>query len=123
TIVVEHSGFTKLTQKNVTLTVGTSLSLPLTLSVAGQALTVTVTSETAILQTTRSQVSSTVNDVAIENLPTNGRNFINFALLTPGVTLDVRGGDISFAGQRGTLNSLIVDGSDNDNTFFGQSLG
>ena len=123
TIVVAHSGFTKLTQKNVTLTVGARLSLPLTLSVAGQALTVTVTSETPILETTRSQVSSTVNDVAIENLPTNGRNFINFALLTPGVTLDVRGGDISFAGQRGTLNSLIVDGSDNNNTFFGQSLG
>jgi len=40
-------------------------------------------------------------------------------LLTPGVTLDVRGGDISFAGQRGTLNSLIVDGSDDNNTFFG----
>jgi len=64
-----------------------------------------------------------VNDVAIENLPTNGRNFINFVLLTPGVTLDVRGGDISFAGQRGTLNSLVVDGSDNNNTFFGQSVG
>src|SRR5205823_5855559 len=48
---------------------------------------------------------------------------INFRSLTPGVTLDVRGGDISFAGQRGTLNSLIVDGSDNNNTFFGQSIG
>jgi len=47
----------------------------------------------------------------------------HFVLLTPGVTLDVRGGDISFAGQRGTLNSLIVDGSDDNNTFFGQSVG
>jgi Carboxypeptidase regulatory-like domain/TonB dependent receptor len=123
TIEVEHSGFAKLTQKNVTLTVGAHLNLSLTLSVAGQTQAVTVTGETPILETTRSQVSSTVNDSAIENLPTNGRNFINFALLTPGVTLDVRGGDISFAGQRGTLNSLIVDGSDNNNTFFGQSLG
>jgi outer membrane receptor protein involved in Fe transport len=123
TIEVEHSGFGKFTQKNVTLTVGARLNLSLTLSVAGQASAVTVTSETPILETTRSQVSSTVNDAAVENLPTNGRNFINFALLTPGVTLDVRGGDISFAGQRGTLNSLIVDGSDNNNTFFGQSVG
>jgi hypothetical protein len=53
----------------------------------------------------------------------NGRNFIDFALLTPGVTRDTRTGDISFAGQRGTLNSLVVDGADNNNTFFGQSLG
>lgn len=123
TIEVEHSGFAKLTQKNVTLTVGARVNLSLALSVAGQSQAVTVTGEPPILETTRSQVSSTVNDVAVENLPTNGRNFINFALLTPGVTLDVRGGDISFAGQRGTLNSLIVDGSDNNNTFFGQSVG
>ena len=32
-------------------------------------------------------------------------------------------GDISFAGQRGTLNSLVIDGADNNNTFFGQTLG
>src|SRR5437660_5932444 len=123
TIEVEHPGFAKLTQKNVTVSVGARLNVNLSLSVAGQTQSVTVTDEPPIVETTRSQVSSSVNDVAIENLPTNGRNFINFALLTPGVTLDVRGGDISFAGQRGTLNSLIVDGSDNNNTFFGQSVG
>ena len=59
----------------------------------------------------------------IENLPVNGRNFIDFVLTTPGVVKDVRVGDISFAGQRGTLNSLVIDGANNDNTFFGQSLG
>ena len=122
-IEAEHRGFTKLMQKDVQLTVGARLNLTLAMAVAGQSQSVTVTSETPIVETTRSQVSSSVDDVAIENLPTNGRNFINFALLTPGVTLDIRGGDISFAGQRGTLNSLIVDGSDNNNTFFGQSDG
>ena len=123
TIKVEHPGFANLTQKNVALSVGGRLNLNLSLSVAGQTQSVTVTDEPPIVETTRSQVSSAVNDVAVENLPTNGRNFINFVLLTPGVTLDVRGGDISFAGQRGTLNSLIVDGSDTNNTFFGQSVG
>ena len=123
TIEVEHPGFAKLTQKNITLSVGARLNLNLSLSVAGQTLSVTITDEPPLVETTRSQVSSAVNAVAIENLPTNGRNFINFVLLTPGVTLDVRGGDISFAGQRGTLNSLIVDGSDDNNTFFGQSVG
>ncbi len=123
TVEVEHAGFSKLTRKEITLTVGARLNLSLALSVAGRGESVTVTGETPLVETTRSQVSATVNDTLVENLPTNGRNFINFALLTPGVTLDVRGGDISFAGQRGTLNSLIVDGSDNNNTFFGQSLG
>jgi outer membrane receptor protein involved in Fe transport len=123
TVEVEHAGFSKLTRKGIQLTVGARLNLALALSVAGHGESVTVTGETPLVETTRSQVSSAVNDVAIENLPTNGRNFINFVLLTPGVTLDVRGGDISFAGQRGTLNSLIVDGSDDNNTFFGQSVG
>src|SRR6266852_5081197 len=123
TIEVEHKGFATVTQKDIKLTVGARLNLTLAMAIAGQAQTVTVTSETPIVETSRSQVSSTVNDAAIQGLPTNGRNFINFVLLTPGVTLDVRGGDISFAGQRGTLNSLIVDGADNNNTFFGQSLG
>src|SRR5207247_10615234 len=123
TIEVEHPCFAKLTQKNIELSVGARLNLSISLSVAGQTQSVTVTDEPPIVETTRSQVSSSVNDVAIENLPTNGRNFINFALLTPGVTLDIRGGDISFAGQSGTLNCLIVDGSDNNNTFFGQSGG
>jgi hypothetical protein len=68
-------------------------------------------------------MSSVVNAATVENLPVNGRNFIDFVLLTPGVTRDVRSGDISFAGQRGTLNSLVVDGADNNNTFFGQALG
>ena len=123
TIVIEHPGFGTITQKDVQLTVGARLNLTFTLSVATQAQSVTITAETPMLETSRSQVTATVNDVAVQNLPTNGRNFINFTLLTPGVTLDTRTGDISFAGQRGTLNSLLVDGADNNNTFFGQSLG
>src|SRR5947207_2011942 len=68
-------------------------------------------------------MSDTVGDRQIANLPTNGRNFLDFTLLTPGVVRDVRGGDLSFAGQHGTLNSLTVDGTDNNNNFFGQTLG
>lgn len=59
----------------------------------------------------------------MSNLPANGRNFMDFVLLVPGVTRDVRTGELSFAGQRGVLNSLTVDGFDNNNTFFAQTTG
>ena len=75
-----------------------------------------------MIETTKTQVDSVVDERSIENLPANGRNFIDFVLTTPGVVKDnFRVGDIVFAGQRGTLNSLVVDGSDNNNTFFGQA--
>ncbi|HKV29215.1 MAG TPA: carboxypeptidase-like regulatory domain-containing protein, partial [Candidatus Acidoferrales bacterium] len=123
TVVAEKSGFATITQENVIVTVGSRITLNLLMPVAGQQSTVTVSGEAPIVETTKSEVNATVNERAIADLPVNGRNFINFVLLTPGVTTDNRGGDISFAGQRGTLNSLVVDGSDNNNTFFGQTLG
>ena len=123
TVVAEKSGFAKVTQENTIVTVGARVTLNLSMPLASQKSTVTVSAEAPIVEITKSAVNSTVNERAIADLPTNGRNFINFVLLTPGVTTDNRGGDISFAGQRGTLNSLIVDGSDNNNTFFGQTLG
>jgi outer membrane receptor protein involved in Fe transport len=119
----ELAGFTAFRQTDVVLTVGQTLSLRIEMRVAALAETINVSGATPVIETSRSQVSSTVNEVAVANLPVNGRNFIDFALLTPGVTRDVRTGDISFAGQRGTLNSLVVDGADNNNTFFGQTLG
>ncbi len=85
--------------------------------------TVAITAEPPTVETTRTSVSTTINERAIQNLPINGRNFQDFATLSPGVIRDPRGGDLSVGGQRGTLNSLQVDGVDNNNTFFGQALG
>jgi hypothetical protein len=93
------------------------------MSVSAVAESITVSGVTPIIETSRSQVSSTVDEIAVQRLPVNGRNFLDFALLTPGVTRDTRSGDLSFAGQRGTLNSLVVDGADSNNTFFGQAAG
>ena len=122
-VAAELSGFTSQKQQSISVTVGSTITLRIQMPVASVAETVTVTSTAPIIETTRTQVSDTVSEVQVKNLPVNGRNFINFALLTPGVTTDVRTGDISFAGQRGTLNSLVVDGADDNNTFFGQTIG
>ena len=121
-VAAEMSGFSPTRVPEVTVSVGGDVTLTLKLAMA-TASSVLVTAETPLVETTRSQSSSVVNETSISNLPTNGRNFIDFVLTTPGVSKDPRLGDISFAGQRGTLNSLVIDGANNDNTFFGQALG
>jgi outer membrane receptor protein involved in Fe transport len=117
------SGFATTRRPSLTLTIGQNLAVDFALKVAGTQEEVTVTAEAPVIEATRTHQASTVGERAVSNLPVNGRNFIDFVLTTPGVARDVRGGDISFAGQRGTLNSLVIDGADNNNTFFGQTLG
>jgi hypothetical protein len=85
---------------------------------------VTIAAEGTGVETERSQTATAVNSESVAGLPINGRNFLDFTLLTPGVVRDpTRTGDLSFGGQRGTANSLQVDGSDANNVFFGQSVG
>src|SRR5206468_2467476 len=122
-VSAEGPGFSTFQRTGVELTVGQTVTMNIQLVVAGTAQAVSVTEDVPLVEITRTQVSSTVDDRAVANLPVNGRNFIDFVLLTPGVTRDVRAGDISFAGQRGTMNSLVIDGADNNNTFFGQTTG
>ena len=117
-------GFSKATYANVVVTVGSKISLQVDLKVSGQTNVVDVLAEGVAVETTRSSVSTTVDEKAIDNLPVNGRSFLDFATLTPGVIRDPnRTGDLSVGGQKGTLNSLQIDGTSNDNTFFGQTLG
>jgi outer membrane receptor protein involved in Fe transport len=120
----ELSGFSGAKVANVVVSIGGDSNVRLVLEPAGVQAAVTVSSEAPLIETSKSAVDSVVGQQMIENLPTNGRNFIDFVLTTPGVVKDnFRVGDISFAGQRGTLNSLVVDGADNNNTFFGQATG
>src|SRR3954470_16398347 len=127
TVKATLPGFQAFEARDLTLTIGQTVTVRIELRLGNVSESVTVSvpisASTPSVETTRSQMSATISEVAIANLPVNGRNFIDFALLTPGVTLDNRTGDISFAGQRGTMNSLVVDGADNNNTFFGQTLG
>jgi outer membrane receptor protein involved in Fe transport len=115
-------GFATTRLKDLTLTIGQTLDADLKMRAAASE-EIVVTAEAPVLDRERSAQASTVGPRAVASLPVNGRNFIDFVLITPGVTRDVRQGDISFAGQRGTLNSLVVDGADDNNTFFGQALG
>ncbi|HEY0461449.1 MAG TPA: TonB-dependent receptor [Pyrinomonadaceae bacterium] len=117
-------GFNPATYDNVPVTVGGKTALDISLTVGTDPTYVDVQAEGATIETTRTSVSSTVDERRVSNLPTNGRNFLDFATLTPGIVRDpTRAGDLAVGGQKGTLNSLQIDGTSSDNTFFGQSSG
>lgn len=123
TVRATATGFATTEAKDVTVTVGSRTPLDLSVTVGGASGSVTITSEPPVVETSRTSIATTINQRSIDNLPINGRNFQDFATLSPGVIRDPRGGDLSVGGQRGTFNSLQVDGVDNNNTFFGQALG
>ncbi|HEY6232126.1 MAG TPA: TonB-dependent receptor [Pyrinomonadaceae bacterium] len=123
TVRASASGFATTEAKDVTVTVGSRTPLDLAVSVGGASGSVTITSEPPVVETSRSSMATTINQQSIDNLPINGRNLQDFSTLSPGVIRDPRGGDLSVGGQRGTFNSVQVDGVDNNNTFFGQALG
>lgn len=122
-ITAKKQGFSDVMVGPVRVGVGQSITLELRLAVGTAATQVQVEAGAAAVETTRTSVATSVDNSQISNLGLNGRDFLKFLLLTPGVTTDVRTGDLSFGGLRGTLNNLQVDGSDNNNNFYGQAVG
>jgi outer membrane receptor protein involved in Fe transport len=119
-----NGGFAASTYENVQVTIGAKNSLDIVLSAGGSVNVVDVNAIGEGVETTRTSISTTVEERRVINLPTNGRNFLDFVTLTPGIVRDpTRQGDLAVGGQRGTFNSLQIDGVSNDNTFFGQSTG
>ena len=121
-VKVEANGFTAV-NKQLTITVGQALELPVTLEVAGVSAQVHVGSEVPLIETVRTQITETIRPREITDLPLNGRNYLDLALLVPGVsptntgsnqrfaeTSAVPGQGISVAGQRNLYNSFILDG-------------
>ncbi len=114
--------------RTLTLTVGAAFDVPVALAVAGVGATVDVVGEATVLEAARSQIAGTVQRAELQSLPMNGRNFLDLALLIPGVsptntnstqlfaeTSAVPGQGISVSSQRNLSNNFIVDGlSSND---------
>jgi len=112
---------------SVVLTVGESASFDPLLQLKGMQQTVTVSTETAPIETTKTEVSDTVDQRRINNLPINGRNYINFTLTNSQTTRDVSptigpapNSGLSIGGARARGNMVSVDGADaGDNSING----
>jgi hypothetical protein len=119
TVTVEAKGFAKTTAQNVTITVGEVADLPVMLSVAGTQEVVTVNSQAELVETERSSTTDTIGQRSIDNLPINGRNYINFTLTDSQVVRDntpttgaAPTSGLNVSGQRGRSNLVNVDGAD-----------
>lgn len=122
--VAAAKGFAASTYNNVKVTVGAKTALEVEVKAGGSVNVVDVNADGAGVELTRTSISNTIDEGRVQNLPTNGRNFLDFATLTPGIVKDpTRAGDLAVGGQRGTFNSVQIDGASSDNTFFGQSSG
>jgi hypothetical protein len=125
TVTLTLAGFARLVQEDIVLTVGESVRLNPTMKVSGVAETVTVTTQSATVDATRTASASTLDQRTIETTPILGRKFEDLLTLTPGVSI-VQGPDgdeINFAGQRGVFNNISLDGGDYNNGFFGEQMG
>ncbi len=125
-ITVHQPGFVDA-KRSLVLTVGSAFEVPIALTVASAETSVTVTGDTAVLEAARTQIAGTVPQAEVRALPLNGRNFLDVALLIPGVsptntaanqlfaeTSAVPGQGISVGSQRNFSNSFIVDGLSNN---------
>ena len=121
-VTIRQTGFADATRR-LTLTVGAAFELPVSLTVGGVETGVTVTADAIVLEAARSQIAGTVSQAEVKNLPMNGRNFLDLALLVPGVsppnlgstqlfaeTSAVAGVGVSIGSQRNFSNNFIVDG-------------
>ncbi|MFL6214849.1 MAG: carboxypeptidase regulatory-like domain-containing protein [Blastocatellia bacterium] len=121
-IKVERRGFTPSDQE-VTLLVGQAIDLSIRLGVGEIIDVVTVAENAARVEASRTEVAGVVTPQEVDRLPLNGRNYLDLALLVPGVsrtntgsnqrfaeTSAVPGTGLSIAGQRNLYNSFIVDG-------------
>ena len=124
-LTVRLPGFGGYVQDGITLAVGQTANVPVTLRVSGVQQEVVVTADSPIVETTRAEKSTLIDSASIDSLPNNGRNFLSFMQLTPGVAI-VQGPDgdeISVNGQKGISNNISVDGADFNNPFFGEQRG
>lgn len=118
-VTVEAVGFARVEMEKVDITVGQVVELPVTLSLAGTKEIVNVTSAAELVETTRTSTTDTVEQRRIDNLPINGRNYINFALTDSQVVRDnapnigaAPTSGLNMSGQRARSNLVNVDGAD-----------
>ncbi|HEX6908264.1 MAG TPA: TonB-dependent receptor, partial [Terriglobales bacterium] len=120
TVTVEHSGFKRAISQPVSLDVQQRAVVNIKLQLGQASESVEVTGAAPLLETQTSELGQVVNARQASNLPLNGRNFAQLALLTAGTApsepgaRDEQSFGFSAGGARSLQNNFLLDGIDNN---------
>ena len=129
---VLRPGFAPYRHTGVVLTLGQTIHLDIVLAPASGSTEVTVSAQPPAIDTSQTSVVSSVDQERIEELPVRSRNYLDFALLAPGVSSSPAASNVSgstplggsgftFGGLRARSNNVSIDGLDNNDEFTGSS--
>jgi hypothetical protein len=113
-------GFATVVESGITLVVAQQAALNITLTIGATAETLTVIGASPLVDTQSAAMSAVVTEKTIEQLPLNGRNYIDLATLQPGVTnfnekdstsSSNRGTKLNINGMSFRSNSYLIDGA------------
>jgi hypothetical protein len=123
-VVAEAQGFSKFERTGLQLEVARDIRVDAKLQPGAVTSTVTVTGEAPILNTTNDVLGSTFSNDAVNELPLQGRDFQNLVTLQPGIQRTPGGGllTITANGNRATDNNFLVDGIDDNDAFYGETV-
>ena len=112
----EHPGFKTVDRKGITLEVTQQAVINLDFEVGSAEQSVVVTEEAPMVNTQNATLGGTVNETKMTELPLNGRNYIDLALLQPGVDKDKNqnnqeGTSFSVNGAPPRSNNFTLDGA------------
>ena len=131
TVLAEMDGFKATALSNIELGVDQRARIDVKLEVGAMTESVTIEAQTPLLQTSSSELGTTVKDEQIQALPLNGRNFVSLTRGVPGILRGIPGSNIDGAGslawrasasfsangQRSRDNNYMLDGVDNNETW------
>jgi Carboxypeptidase regulatory-like domain/TonB-dependent Receptor Plug Domain len=124
-VKIAATGFNSQVKRGITLTVGQTAVVNFEMAVGVIKEAEVIETDAPVIETERTHQASTITQRAILNFPINGRKFLDFARLTPGVIEEVPAvtvvqtpamttSGLSFSGLNARGNSVLIDGVDNN---------
>ena len=128
---VEQTGFAAYQHAGIQVSLGQTVSLEVVLIPASESASVTVNAQPSVMDTSQTSVVSSIDQERIEELPVRNRNYLDFVLLSPGVSSAPAASSVggaaplssgfTFGGLRTRSNNISIDGLDNNDEYTGSS--